>query len=168
MPKSVAPNLELEPSLPTQTRNRFESEEDEVAPTNWMSSTQSSSKYTRDRTGKDVLKFQSKEHRYTSNYFGIDEFSGDFKDDELCPGSEFRYQRYFNAKIGPQIRSASTRENANQPRRISHLDSYPMLPKKYHDSEVIILPPNSRRQILIKVFGDSSLASSVIVSSNCA
>lgn len=120
----------------------------------WIPSSQSS-RDNRDRTGKEILKFQSKEHRYTSNYFGIDEFSGDFKDDELCPGSAFRYQRYFNSKISSTSRHLKSSKVQVDPAPTSRggsiIDSVPIPSKRYHDSEVIVLPPGTRRQIIIKV-----------------
>lgn len=139
----------------TQLKRSLESEDDDVssgAPWLVPSSLDGGSLHRyRDRTGKETLKFQSKNHRYTSNYFGIDEFSGDFNNNELCPGSELRYRRYFSSNAGHKVTSTLDRPESLSKKYHGESDYSHQLSRTFRDSEVIVLTAGSRRQIQIKV-----------------
>jgi hypothetical protein len=143
----------------------LDDDENDDTPPHWMRS--HGTLFPRDsleRTNRgDVLKFQSKDHRYSSNYFGIDEYSGDFNNEELCPGSELRYKRYFNSSVknvrdqdNSSLSSSSTGagagagvgSKASGENQVTHEAAKTT---RYRESEVIVLTPGSRRQILIKV-----------------
>jgi hypothetical protein len=145
---------EKEPST-SLNRNTMELDDDENdTPPHWMRS--HGTQYPREGTSldranrKDLLKFQSKDHRSSSNYFGIDEFSGDFNDDNLCPGSELRYKRYFNSSA--TVKSSLTSSAVgSKSQGESNFSVETVKTTRYRDSEVIVLTPGSRRQIQIKV-----------------
>lgn len=136
-------------------------EEEDTEHPHWMKNVLSTTSQN-DRNENQVLKFQSKDHRNSSNYFALDEFCGDFKNNKLCPGSELNYQRYFTSHLKLNNNNNSISDNVDN-LKSNHLNQLgirenssrhhtPKHIKRHRDIEVIILPPGTRKLFQIKVF----------------
>ena len=133
----------------------------------WMSNGLTTQQSQNDRNENQDLKFQSKIHRNKSNYFGIDEYSGDFKNNKKCPGSELHYMRYFTTKLkfenNPhsnslfKVNQLKSNHLINLGIREDNMNSTttittPKNIKRYRDTEVLVLPSGTRKLFQIKVF----------------
>jgi hypothetical protein len=91
----IAVNSDLQ-DVPLRVSYPTESVDDYATPSPpHPSSYSTAAQQSKGKKGKANDKFQCHEHQSSSSYLMMDSYAGDFDDEEYCPGSQLRLQRYF-------------------------------------------------------------------------